>query len=171
MTDNGYYANYTLTPAVNGEYNFYYSDGTNSSSGSFLVTPSGESASIPSALFYVALLVILLTFFILILFYGLNTENIVGQTFSIGFGYLFLIGVFFIAWQMAFNFVSSSPFIIEFFRIGFIVLMIGFFPLLLILFAYGTYMALQIKEIQDMQERGISIDEINERKFGAVGKY
>jgi uncharacterized BrkB/YihY/UPF0761 family membrane protein len=101
----------------------------------------------------------------------LNTDNVVGQTFSIGFGYLFLIALFFVAWQVALNFIYSSPFLIDFFRISFFVLMIGFFPLLIILFAYGSYMMLQLKEIKDMQERGISIDEINERKFGAVGRY
>jgi hypothetical protein len=177
MTNNGtiYNYSYCLTSAT-GSYNFithFDENGVDkvSDRNSFSITPSGESPTIAGAVLYVGLLIVLLVFFILILFYGLNTDNVVGQTFSIGFRYLFLIALFFVAWQVALNFIYSSPFLIDFFRISFFVLMIGFFPLLIILFAYGSYMMLQLKEIKDMQERGISIDEINERKFGAVGRY
>lgn len=137
----------------------------------FSITPSGEDPTMATSIFYIGLIELLLVFFLAILIYGLNTENVIGKTFSIGFGYLVLMALFFVAWQMGVNFIYSSPFLIEFLRIGFLVLVIGFFPLLIILFAYGSYMMLQIKEIQDMQKRGISIDEINERKFGAAGRY
>lgn len=177
MTQNGTIFNYTycLTSAI-GNYNYitHYdlnNTDTVSDQNTFSITPSGESPSIANAFLYVGLIFVILIFFIIILLYGLNTDNVVGQTFSIGFGYLLLIALFFIAWQVALNFIYSSPFLIDFLRIGFFVLIIGFFPLLIILFAYGTYMMLQLKEIRSMQERGISIDEINERKFGAVGRY
>lgn len=177
MDQNGSIFNYSYCgTSTIGSYNFvthYDQNGvdTVSEKNTFFINPTGENPSIASALLYVGLIVILVVFFILILFYGLNTDNIIGKTFSIGFGYLFATGISFIAWQVALNFIYSSPFLIDFFRISFIVLAIGFFPLIIILFAYGSYMMLQIKEIRSMQERGISIDEINERKFGAAGRY
>lgn len=138
---------------------------------SFSITPTGENPTIATAIFYIGLLVVLVIFFILILAYEIDADSIIGKTFSIGFGYLLIMAIFFIAWQMAAAFIYSSPFLLSFLRTGFIVLIAGFFPLILILFAYGIYMMLQIKEIKSMQERGISIDEINERKFGAAGRY
>lgn len=169
MTKNGTIYNYSFTSTNTiGRYVYVmHSDlnGVNTSStAEFDITPSGESPTTATSFFYIGLLALLIIFFILILGYGFDTDNIIGKTFAIGFGYLSLMGILFIAWQMAESFIYNSPFLIEFLRIFFIVLTIGFFPLLILLFAYGIYMMTQIREIKDMQKRGLSMDEVNERR-------
>lgn len=68
MTSNSYYANYSITPVVLGTYNYYYSDGTNSSSGTFEVTPTGKIGV--STFLWLFLTIITLTFVL-----GVNLES------------------------------------------------------------------------------------------------
>lgn len=123
----------------------------------------GKDLSIAVALFYVVLLALSVFGFIMIIYFGVTTQHLFIKTFSVGFGYLFVIAISFIAWRMAADFISSAVFLVSFFKITFIVVTIGFFPLLVSLFVYGVYMMLTIKEIQDMMERGIPESEATER--------
>lgn len=171
ISTNEYYINSNSTNfSQSGDYSVaVFCNTTNQVGGisySLSVNPSGEKPSTSTAFFYIGLLALLIIFLILIIAYGFDTDNIVGKTFSIGFGYLILTGIVFISWQMALSFIINSPFLVSMLRIFFIVLIAGFFPLLLILFAYGIYMMVQIKEIKEMQKRGISIEEASSRKKG-----
>lgn len=129
----------------------------------FGITPNGEVATSASAIFYIGLLGLLVIFFGLLVYFGVTTDHIWVKATSWGFGYLFLIGISFIAWRMSADFLTSSPFLIDFLRITFYVLMIGFFPFILVLFVYGVYMMLTIKEITDMIDKGIPEGEARER--------
>lgn len=171
ISENEYYVFSNATNfSQTGDYSVVVSCNTSLQAGGisfgFLVNPSGESATTSTAFFYIGLLALLIIFLVLIIAYGFDTDNIVGKTFSIGFGYLILMGIVFVSWQMALSFIINSPFLVSFLRLSFVVLISGFFPLLIILFVYGVYMMIQIKEIRDMQKRGISIDEATERKYG-----
>jgi hypothetical protein len=163
------YLNFTLNSSQtsqNGIYNvFLIGSGADPfyHSGQIVVTPNGEEPTEANAIFYIGLLVILIFGFGLIVYFGVTSDNLIVKAFSWGFGYLFLIAISFVAWNMAADFLTSSPFLVEFLRILFLVLMIGFFPFILILFAYAWYMALTIKEIKDMVERGIPENEAAER--------
>lgn len=60
-TDNSYYVNYTFVPNVSGEYNYFYSDGTNSSSGTFEVTPTGKSNTTTFLVVFLAIITLTYT--------------------------------------------------------------------------------------------------------------
>lgn len=163
------YLNFTLNStqlADNGVYEvFLYGSGgsPDSFTSEIVVSPNGEVATEANAIFYIGLLIVLIFGFGLIVYFGVTTDNLIVKTFAWGFGYLFLIAVTFVAWNMAADFLTSSPFLVEFLRILFLVLMIGFFPFILGLFCYGVYMMLTLKEIKSMVERGIPETEAVER--------
>lgn len=163
------YLNFTLNSSQtsqNGIYNvFLVGDGADPfyHSGQIVITPNGEVPTEANAIFYIGLLVILIFAFGLIVYFGVTTDNVVVKTFSVGFGYLFAMAISFVTWNMAADFLTSSPFLVDFLRILFLTLMIGFFPFILVLFCYGVYMMLTLKEIQAMVERGIPESEAAER--------
>lgn len=165
----GGYLNFSLNAtqtAKNGVYNvFLIGDGADPfyHTGQIVITPNGEVPTEANAIFYIGLLALIVVGFVLIVYFGVTTENIIVKTFAVGFGHLFLIAITFLSWQMAADFLTSSPFLVSFLYYLFLVVMIAFFPMLIILFAYGVYMALTIKEIKDMVERGIPESEAAER--------
>lgn len=67
-TDNSYYANYTYTPNVLGNYTYYYTDGAVNGTSSFEVTPSG---SVNLTTFLFVFIVIIGGTYVL----GVKTEN------------------------------------------------------------------------------------------------
>lgn len=136
----------------------------------FMVTPNGEVATTGKAIFYVGLLFVLLFFLGISIFFFNETENLLGKVGSLGVGYLLLIAVTFIAWNMASDFFITSTFIIAMMRTLFIVLMVGLFPLIIGLFMWYFLMLFRIKEIQRLMDKGIGYDEAN-RRAGKGGKY
>lgn len=129
----------------------------------FQVTPTGEINTTSKAVFYIGIL-FLLAILLLISIYGfVEAEQVWAKAGSIGISYLFLIAISFISWNMAANFMTSSPFIIDFLKIIFLILTIAFFPLIIILFVYGVWMMLQIEEIKKLQEQGYTPEEASEK--------
>lgn len=170
MSRTGVQYNITFTSsqtAVNGEYvsKQVCSNGTEGGFEeiSIIVNPNGEETTTSAAVFYIGLLALLIIGFGFIAYFGITKENIMVRTFSLGFGYLFLIAITFVSWNMAADFLYTSPFFVSFLYYLFLVLMIGFFPFLLILFAWGIYMAITIKEIKSMIDRGVPESEAAER--------
>lgn len=134
-----------------------------SAKGTFQVTPTGEIGTTSKAVFYVGIL-FLLAILLLISIYGfVEAEQLWAKVGLVGIAYLFLIAISFISWNMTSNFMTSSPFIIDFLRIIFLVLTIAFFPLMIILFVYGVWMMLQIEEIKKLQEQGFTPEEASEK--------
>lgn len=131
--------------------------------GYFLVTNSGYDATTGRAVIDVGLLLILVMFFIGAFYLLVASENLLVKVSSLGIGYLFLIAISFIAWNMALDFLLSAPFISSIFRIIFIVLIVGLFPLIIGAFAWYFYMLFKIKEIQNMMDKGFSFDEAKRR--------
>ena len=97
----------------------------------FTITPNGEEASVGKAVFYIGLLAVMLFFLALCVLAFSHYENLLTRVGTIGLGYLLLIAITFIGWNMAGDFLTSSPFLVSMLRIFFFVLITGAFPLLL----------------------------------------
>lgn len=132
--------------------------------GVFQVTPNGEEATTGKAVFYIGLLFVLLFFLGISIFFFSDTDNLLTKVGSLGIAYLLLIAVTFIAWNMAKDFLTSSPFLISMLNTLFIILIIGAFPLLIGMFAWYVIMLFQIKEIHRLMDKGLSYDEAKRRQ-------
>ena len=129
----------------------------------FEITPNGQVASIGSAIFYIGLLIVLVIFLVGCVTLFMENDHLLAKVGFLGLGYLLLIAITFIAWNMAVDFMTSAPFLIEMFRILFFVLIIGAFPLLLGAFAYYFFMLFKIKEIERLMGKGFSEQEARRR--------
>ena len=130
----------------------------------FQVTPNGENATEGKAIFYIGLLAVLLFFLAFSIFGFVSFENLLARVGLFGLSYLLLIAVTFIGWNMANDFLLSSIFVAEMFRILFFVLIIGAFPLLIGAFAWYLIMLFRIKEIERLMNKGLSRDEAEHRQ-------
>jgi hypothetical protein len=169
MTKQGTYYNYTYCITLDsGTYivtGFGDPDGiTTVWTYDFLITPNGEEASIGKAVFYIGLLIMLVVFLVGCVYLFMNNDNLLSKVGFLGLGYLVLIAITFISWNMAKDFLTSSPFLVDMFRILFFVLMIGVFPLFIGAFAWWIIMAMKTKEIERMMNKGMSYDEANKRQ-------
>lgn len=154
--------------SISGHYS-YVAQCNSSAFGGFVdvpleVTPNGEEATTGKAVFYIGLLAVLLFFLGISIYFFSDTDNLLTKVGSLGIAYLLLIAVTFIAWAMASDFLTSSPFLIAMLNILFIVLVIGAFPLLIGMFAWYVIMVFQIKEINRLMEKGLSFDEAKRRQ-------
>jgi hypothetical protein len=125
-------------------------------------TNSTYVAGTGEAIVYFGLNGVLLLFLAGCFLVFLNYENLLSRVFSFGVGYLLVIAISFVSWQMASDFVTSA-FLIEMFRIIFLVLMIGAFPLLIGAFAWYLIMLFKIKEIENLMKHGMSEDDAHRR--------
>lgn len=123
------------------------------------VNPNGEEPTSATSIFYIGLLSILIVILLICVYGFISSEQIWTTTIFISGFYLLFIALTFVSWNMAANFMTSAPFLIFFLRLLFFVSTIGLFPFLLGLFAYGSYMAIQIDEIKKLQEQGYSEEE------------
>jgi len=173
MTKDGTYYNYSFCDtSSNGVYivaGFGDPDATVETwTYDFQITPNGQVASVGSAILYIGLLAVLLFFLGLSIYSFVTFENLLNRVGMFGLSYLLLIAITFIGWNMASDFLISSPFLIEMMRILFFVLIIGVFPLFIGAFAWYVIMLFKIKEIERMINKGIPYDEAEKR---AGGKY
>ena len=120
----------------------------------FKITPNGENPSTAISIFYISLLIILVILFILttiILFFHENFAWHIGL-FSID--YILMLGISLIGWQMADNFLTSIPFISTILHIVWLLLMIGFFPFIIIISFELFLKMLEQKEVDRYMKRG-----------------
>lgn len=148
---------------------YYYIVQCNSTSlGGFIevaieVTPNGLETSTGGAIIEVSLILVLLILLMSCVFIFMETDNLLARVGTLGFGYLLLIAITFISWNMASDFLLSAPFIAEMFRILFFVFVVGAFPLLIGAFAYYLIMIFKIKEIQRLMDHGMSENDAQRR--------
>jgi len=86
----------------------------------FEITPNGESPQTGVAIFYIGFLALLIFGLIFITYFGVVSDQLFIKATSWGGGYLLLMAISFIAWQMASDFLISSPFLVQFLRILFL---------------------------------------------------
>jgi len=147
----------------NGEYEFNVvcSDAGRSATKflTFWITPNGELPTTSKGIIYIGLLIALIIFCILSILGGIKAEHIALKSFLFLFAYLFFIGITFISWNLSADYLTSSPFLISFFRIIWWFLIIALFPILFILTFYTLWMMRKIDVIQKMIDSGIPEDE------------
>lgn len=182
MVKNGGVFEINLTSnqtSVNGQYelNVVCSDLGNSNSKflTFSITPNGEIPTTAKGILYAGLIILFTFFFALSIYGAMTTNNIILKMTLYLVAYLLLIGTMFISWNLSLDYLTSSPFLIAFFRILFYFLLIALFPTILVLFIYMMYMMTQISTIQSMLDKGVPIDEAYEREvkrgFGSASKW
>ena len=129
----------------------------------FTITPNGEEATIGTAVFYIGIFLVLIFFFAICIYAFVNFDNLLARVAMIGLGYLLLMAVTFIGWNMAQDFLTSSPFLIEMMRILFWIMVVGFFPLIIGGFAWYVLLLFKIKEINNLMEHGMSVNDAEDR--------
>lgn len=130
---------------------------------SFYATPNGESSSSGTATLYIGLIVVLLVFLILTIYSFVKFDNLLNRVGMIGLMYLFFLAISFIAWNMASDFLTSSPFLVDMFRILFFVLISLAVPLFIGGLVWYFLMLWKIKEIERLMEKGLPEWEAVER--------
>jgi len=167
MVRNGSYFEANLTASqteINGEYelNVYCSDGSGNPISRFLyffVTPSGVPQTTGRSIFYIGLFLLLIIFFILTIVGIIKTNSLLPRFSLFLASYLLMVAITFVAWNMSVSFLENAPFLIAFFRILFFVFLIGMIPIVFGSVIWVGYMALTIKEMKNLMERGIPEDE------------
>lgn len=163
MTSNGYYANYTLTPTVNGAYDYYYSDGGNTSNGLFIASPTGFTLSIGTSILYAIMLIFLvfifsLTLYSFIVMDGKNQRNTQGEVISVnwkkylkmftfGVCYASMTGILFVLWTLSWAFLEWQALGV-FFHYWFRLWFIGGLLFLPFLFIFAIVYYIQDKKIE-----------------------
>lgn len=159
MTDNTFYANYTLTPTANGEYIFYYTDGTNTSQGLFTTNPLGTDFSLSQA----AILVFILAFLFISLgfsIYGINkADKGEWQILYICLSYVLLFSITFLLWVINKNYLYDVPLLERVFWIIWLVLGIMFFPFLIFVSGYILKKEAESLLADDLQKQGYTREE------------
>lgn len=118
MTNNVYNANYSVIPKVNGQYDYFYSDGTNSSKSYFITTTTGNELNTSQGILYLLMGIVLIFLFILSLYGGMvipfqNQRNQNSEVVSInykkylkifcwGLSYMFLVAIVFVIWNLVY---------------------------------------------------------------------
>lgn len=165
--DSSFYYNFCNTSALSGDYiaiGFGDPDGRiKPFNYGFSITPNGEDATTGKAVFYIGLLLVLIFFFAISISMFVKFDNLLARVGMFGIAYLLLISITFVGWNMAKDFLTSSTFLIAMLKILFIVLIVGFFPLIIGAFAWYVLMIFKIKEIQRLMDKGFSLEEIGRR--------
>lgn len=149
----------TYTYCMNGDL-----DGVNTTvCQDFSITPNGEHASVGSAVFYIGIIAVLVFFLGLCIYFFVTFDNLLNRVGTFGMAYLLIIAITFVAWNMAQDFLTSSPFMIDMFRILFWVFISGAFPLLVGAFAWYLIMLFRIREIERLMSKGFTSEEAERR--------
>lgn len=130
----------------------------------FEVSPSGYEATTGRAIIDIGLLLMLLCFFIIVICLFISFDNLLNRVGMIGLGYLLLIAMTFIGWQLANDFLLSAPFIVIFLRLLFIILIICALPLFMGAIAWYFLMLFKIKEIERLMGKGMSYNDAERRQ-------
>lgn len=174
MTNNIYYANYTLTPSVNGEYIYFYSDGTNSSKSSFIVTTTGNELNTSQIILYVFTGAILLFLFLLSLYGGINLpymnqrnndEEVIQinykkylKIFCWGLSYMFFLAIIFMSYNLIYAYSQWENLAVFFgyiYRLFFIMALPVFIGIVLL----GTINIINDKKIESfIKKTGLPYD-------------
>ena len=170
MSNNGAYYNYTVNTTQNsnnGEHSaVIYCSGDSDSYGTFTydITPNGGNPTEADSILYIGLFIVLIILLTLTVLGAFNTENEILKWGLIDLGYIFLVAVTFITWNIASNFLTAAPFLISMMYILFRVLMAVALPFVAGSMIYLGYRMITIKEIQGLMDKGIPEDEARARR-------
>ena len=153
--------------SIMGEYQFNVvcSDNGNSVSRflKFYITPNGELPNIAKGITYIGLILLLFVFFAMSIYGGFRMDTIHFKMAFYLLAYLIFIGIVFISWNTALDYLTSTPFLISFFEILFYVSLYGFPFVLLFLVVMIIITTVQTKEIKRLIDKGLSNEEAYSR--------
>jgi len=129
----------------------------------FEISPNGENPNISKGLIQVVLLGIVFIFLIFSIFGIFSVENYIGRFTLYWVSHTLMIAGSFIAWNMANNFLTGTPFVIGFLRIIFLFFVIGAFPMLILSLAWIFYIHLMSDDIKRLMDRGMDEGEAHDR--------
>lgn len=128
-----------------------------------IATPNGENPTTATAIFYIGIFVVILFIFGLSVYLFIEFDSLLTRVASIGLAYLSLTAVSFIAWNMANDFITSSPFLVSILKNSFFILMWSALPLLILGIVYYFLSLWKIKEIERLMTKGFSMEEAERR--------
>ena len=137
----------------------------------FEVTPNGETPTIPKAILYLGLLVVLLVIFGVIMWAHMGDKTEVWRVWWFSIMWIWMIAVTFIGLNIARDFLTSQGFIEKFFYIIWLSLMIlfPFYILGAVLFTF--YWIYKQKDVQNLIERGFSLEDAQRITKERGGKF
>lgn len=130
----------------------------------FDVTPNGEAPNSAKSTLYFGLFFIFLIFFVMSLVGVFKIENYWGRFAMFWVAYLLILGVSFVGWNIANDFLTSSSFISGMFRILFYFFMIALTPMFLLSVAWVFYIHLLNDDMKKLMNRGFDSGEAYERR-------
>ena len=171
VVDNGVmskqtsYYNYTLngtkTTSV-GEYSAISNcNGSTSSFTTFTfeITPNGEKPTTASGILYTSLFVFIVFLFGLTMTGIFKIENLYGKFAMVQLSYFLWITVLFISWNLASNFLTSTPYLISFIFTLFRIFFRMYFVFLICSVLWLVFELRKIKVVESLIERGVPHDE------------
>lgn len=160
------YFNYTLNSTQTNSLGDYYTSVqckgiTENGFTSFIfsITPNGEELSVGKAIFYVALFLVLIILLVLSITQISVKDNYGWIIGLLCFSYILIIGILYIGWQMADNFLTSIPLMAIVFYILWLVSMYCFFPFVIMLIFILTIETATQKKIDQLVKVGHSREE------------
>lgn len=168
MTNNLFFANYSITPNTFGIYKYYFFDGTNQSKGELQVTNTGNILNIEQGLIYLLVGFILIILLIFSLYGAItipleNIRNTDDQVLKInwkkylkfacfGFVYLFIITLVYLCWNLVYAYSQwyNLSLFFKYLYSFLIFLAIAFFPSLIV---FTLYYYINDKKISEFIKR------------------
>lgn len=128
------------------------------------VNPSGSQTNTYDALFYIGILLILISILAYCVISIFKSDNMGWVVAFISAAYILLISVVFMLNQILINFLPTLPFIGGLFSILQTILLVGLLPLFIGEFLYLMYRKVAETEIKDMINMGYSEKEAHDRR-------
>ena len=136
----------------------------------YYITPNGESTDTGTSLTYLSLLGLLIVLLGICVLFFLDIPNPLMKVTMVGVGYLLLISIFFVSWQMSLSLLGSADFLSTFLKLMFYITMWGALPILLGFLAWWFIQIIRLKEIRELMERGLPEQDARQ-KLKEYGKY
>lgn len=166
MTYNPTFFNVTLPTSLNGKYSAIISGVNLTSTFTYNVTPNGEDPSTAQAFFYIGLLALLVFFLIIVFWAHMQDQSELARFWWFSFMWIPIWGILFVAWNMARSFLLSQGAITGLLYYGWVIVGIVYPFFLLGLVLYTFYYIYKQKEIQDLINRGFSLEEAESQVNG-----
>lgn len=165
MSQNGVTFNYSLSTTqtlLRGEYDFQITciDNTTPKSKTltFWITQTGEQMETQDAIIYFVALIILILFLVLSIYAFTKSHQAWKKLLSFYGFYISLVAISYVVWITTANIVGTTGLLEKFFYWLWMILMFGFFPLVLCSFVLYIWLIINIKEIRTMLDRGVPED-------------
>lgn len=168
MTKRGTEYNYTYCfPELNGRFNI---NGVGDLDGedtvwayTLTLTPNGEEPTTPKLLFHYGEIFILFVFLIASILGMISVKDPKGTFALYWISHLLFVAILFLLWDGSLNLLTSTPFLIAFFRILFWISIISILPMMILSIAWMVYVLATCKDVQNLIDRGSTSEEAWDR--------